>query len=260
MKTDVREALNTLGLSEDSTLSDLNYSFRRLAKQYHPDSNPGREKWAHGKMTRLNLAYEVALEYIASCKEKEEKTAFERLKRSFLVEFNHAMNQVLDGVYIFYQYGLENPHMRKGGVRRLRYRDSIKALKGGITRLEQLENRSLVPGDLSVFISFSKAFLQNVLLDRHFIPSSDGAENIAYRHYREGSGLLDSAIKQVFFGDLLTYPVKGSVQEFIDLSNSEFMAVLTRYYTTGWVAETVMKIYLLDLLGKVMEVFRRMRY
>lgn len=272
MNRDVREALNTLGLSDDPTLSDLNYRFRKLAKQYHPDSNPTRESWAHGKMTRLNLAYEVALEYIASCKEKDSsgvkvssgeggrRTAQERLKRSFLVEFNRAMNEVLDGVYMFYQYGLQNPHMRKSGVRRLRYRDSIKAIKGGIVRLEGLENRSLFPTDLIVFINFARAFLQNMLLDRYYTPSSDGSENIAYRHYREGSELLDSAIKRVFFGDLLPYPVKGSITEFIDVSNREFMAILTRYYTTGWVAETVMKVYLLDLLGKVIDVFKRLRY
>jgi len=38
------------------------------------------------------------------------------------------------------------------------------------------------------------------------------------------------------------------------------MSVLTRYYSTGWVAETVMKVYLLDLLGKVIKVFRQKRY
>ena len=266
MNMDVGEALKTLGLAGDSTLNDLNYSFRKLAKQYHPDSNPRREEWAHQKMIRLNLAYEVALEYIASCKEKSSSapeggmSAHESLRRSFLVEFNRAMNQVLDGVYMFYQYGLENPHMRRSGVRRLRYRDSIKALKNGIARLEGLENSSLVPGDLVVFINFSRAFLQNMLLDRYFTPSSDGVENIAYRHYREGSELLDSAIKQVFFGDLLSYPARGSIGQSIEISNREFMNVLTRYYSTGWVAETVMKVYLLDLLGKVIDVFRRMRY
>jgi len=205
MNMDIGEALETLGLAEESTLNDLNYSFRKLAKQYHPDSNPKKEEWAHGKMIRLNLAYEVALEHIASCKEKSSSvkeggmSAHERLRRSFLVEFNRAMNQVLDGVYMFYQYGLENPHMRRSGVRRMRYRDSIRTLKGGIARLEGLEKSSLVPGDLLVFINFSRAFLQNMLLDRYFTPSSDGVENIAYRHYREGSEMLDSAIKQVFF-------------------------------------------------------------
>ena len=263
---EINEALAILGLTGSSTLQNLNYRFRKLAKKYHPDSNLENGEWAHSKMTNLNLAYETALEYFAATEksgrvvEQQAETARARERRKLFVSFNHAMNQVLDGVYLFYQYGLENPHMRTSGVRKLRYSDAIKTVTRGIVRLEALEESELFWEDLAGFISFSKAFRQNMLLDRYYVPSSDTSENLAYRHYREGAELLDSAIKGVFFGDLLPDSRRGAVSQYVELSGRELMTVLTKYSHTGWVAEAVMKVYLLDLLGKVIVVFRRMRY
>ena len=262
----ITQALAILGLSETPTLSDLNYRFRKLAKKYHPDSNPEKTEWAHKRMTNINLAYETALAHIAvSHKSRGEEEAngestLNRERRRVFVSFNHAMNQVLDGVYLFYQYGLENPHMRRSGVKRMRYSDAVKAVKKGIGRLEDLEKSGLFTEDLAGFVSFSKAFLQNMLMERYYVPSSDRVETIAYRHYREGASFLDSAIKRVFFGDLLPDTHRGSVTQYVELSGRELMTVLTKYSRTGWVAETVMKVYLLDLLGKVIVLYRRMRY
>ena len=38
---------------------EIKMSFRRLAKKYHPDSNPSRARWAHDKMLRILAAYSV---------------------------------------------------------------------------------------------------------------------------------------------------------------------------------------------------------
>jgi hypothetical protein len=263
---EIKKALTILGLTVAPTLADLNYRFRKLAKKYHPDSNPENGEWAHAKMTNINLAYETVLEYIAAAPrggragEERIESARERERRRVFVSFNHVMNQMLDGVYLFYQYGLENPHMRKSGVKRFRYSDAIKAVKKGITRLEDLEKSEFFSEDLMGFVSFSKAFLQNMLMERFYVPSSDRVENLAYRHYREGAELLDSAIKRVFFGDLLPDSRRGSVSQYVEMSGIELMTVLTKYPSTGWVAEAVMKVYLLDLLGKVIDGFKRMRY
>ncbi|MBN2322263.1 MAG: J domain-containing protein [Spirochaetes bacterium] len=263
---EIEKAFTVLGLTEASTLTDLNCRFRKLAKRYHPDSNPENGEWAHSKMTNLNLAYEAALEYFAagrkegSVQDKTVESERDQQRRKVFVSFNHAMNQVLDGVYLFYQYGLENPHMRKGGVRRLRYSDALRAVKKGIARIEGLEKSGLFSEHFEGFVSFSKAFLQNMLMERFYVPSSDTLETLAYRHYREGAELLDSAIKQVFFGDLLPDNKRGSISQYVELSGRELMTVLTKYSHTGWVAEAVMKVYLLDLLRKVIGLFRRMRY
>jgi DnaJ-class molecular chaperone len=65
----IEKALNLLGLRKESTMQELNYSYRQLAKRYHPDFNSGREEWANSMMTQVNLAYEVALDYLAQFKE-----------------------------------------------------------------------------------------------------------------------------------------------------------------------------------------------
>ena len=259
----IEKALNLLGLSKESTLQEMNYSFRQLAKRYHPDFNSGKEEWANSMMTQVNLAYEVALKYLAQYKERSMTGGREEvgpLQGSFLMDFNRAMNQVLDGVYMFYQYGLENIHMRKEGVRKFRYRDSLKIIQKGIERLERLNNDDLSQSKLIVFRDFSKAFLKNMHIDRFYIPSSNPDESSAYRHYREGSILLDSAIKLVFFGDLLLRPINESVSTLIEKSNEEFMSILARYYRSSWITETVMKVYLLDLLDKMIGVFKKLKY
>ena len=61
-----QKALKMLGLTSSSSISDLNSSFRKLAKKYHPDFNRNNEAWANLKMTELNLAYEMVLEYLTS--------------------------------------------------------------------------------------------------------------------------------------------------------------------------------------------------
>ena len=150
----IEKALNLLGLKKDSTLQELNYSFRQLAKRYHPDFNSGKEEWANSMMTQVNLAYETALEYLAQKKERSMTGSREDagpLQGTFLINFNRAMNQVLDGVYMYYQYGLENIHMRKEGVRKIRYKDSLRSIQKGIEKLEGLNKDDLSKSRLMVF-------------------------------------------------------------------------------------------------------------
>ena len=47
-----------LGVSPNATEDEIRQAYRRLAKQYHPDLNPG-DKTAAQKMNEINAAYDA---------------------------------------------------------------------------------------------------------------------------------------------------------------------------------------------------------
>lgn len=55
---DKRDYYEVLGVSKDVSSDDLKKAYRKLAKQYHPDMNPG-DKTAETKFKEVNEAYEV---------------------------------------------------------------------------------------------------------------------------------------------------------------------------------------------------------
>lgn len=55
---DKRDFYEVLGVSKDVSSDDLKRAYRKLAKQYHPDLNPG-DKEAEKKFKEVNEAYEV---------------------------------------------------------------------------------------------------------------------------------------------------------------------------------------------------------
>jgi len=48
-----------LGVPRSASDDAIKKAYRKLAMQYHPDRNPGREKWANEKFKEINEAYGV---------------------------------------------------------------------------------------------------------------------------------------------------------------------------------------------------------
>ena len=48
-----------LGIPRNSGEDDIKKAYRRLAMQYHPDRNPGKETWANEKFKEINEAFSV---------------------------------------------------------------------------------------------------------------------------------------------------------------------------------------------------------
>jgi curved DNA-binding protein len=48
-----------LGVPRNASDEEIKKSYRKLAMQYHPDRNPGKEKWANDKFKEINEAYGV---------------------------------------------------------------------------------------------------------------------------------------------------------------------------------------------------------
>jgi curved DNA-binding protein len=48
-----------LGVPKGAPDEEIKKAYRRLAMQYHPDRNPGKEKWANEKFKEINEAFSV---------------------------------------------------------------------------------------------------------------------------------------------------------------------------------------------------------
>ena len=55
---DKRDYYEVLGIQKSASDDDIKKAYRKLAKQYHPDLNPG-DKGAEAKFKEVNEAYEV---------------------------------------------------------------------------------------------------------------------------------------------------------------------------------------------------------
>lgn len=61
MRRQLVDELRVLGLRPNATFEDVKASYRRLARRYHPDLNPG-DRQAEDKFIRITKAYQVLLE------------------------------------------------------------------------------------------------------------------------------------------------------------------------------------------------------
>jgi len=55
----MKDYYEILGVPENCPEADIRKAFRKLAFRYHPDTNPGSEKWAEEKFKEINEAYGV---------------------------------------------------------------------------------------------------------------------------------------------------------------------------------------------------------
>ena len=54
----IPDPYQVLGVSRDASDEEIKRAYRRLAKKYHPDMNPGHEEEAAKKMNEINAAYD----------------------------------------------------------------------------------------------------------------------------------------------------------------------------------------------------------
>ena len=173
---------------------------------------------------------------------------------AFVALFDKAADLVLGGIYTYYQYGLQNVYLRHEGVRRFRYRTAVKRVRDGVEQLQQIEHlatAALRRDQLSVFTEFAAAFLRNMLIDKYHVPTGNGPDDRADRHYHTGSDNLDAAIRWELFEELRQMRSANPVAGGLKIGYHEFMTVLISHSRSGWIPETVLKLQLLEAFTKV---------
>jgi len=63
---EIGNAYRVLGITEHATLKEVHHAYRRMAKKYHPDSNPDSSDDALKMMMKINEAYETIKKHIRS--------------------------------------------------------------------------------------------------------------------------------------------------------------------------------------------------
>ncbi|MCX7787281.1 MAG: J domain-containing protein [Spirochaetes bacterium] len=253
------EALSFMHINLPTTLTDLETTYRSLIKQYHPDRNQDRLQWSHEMTLRLNEAYTLIRDVLTKNTVEAEETEEEPNTPSpIYTELQKAWQKIENGIHLFYTYGLENPHIRQEGPFHIKFILAQKQIKQGKKILELYEQKPLLPEDreeLSLQKSFCEAFLQNMRIQKTFV--ADGSiHHKAYKHYYNGSRLLDGFLKKILFPEdysNLILPPKCST-----LCQQELLTVLLHYHQSTWVGEATIKLALLESFLNLMN-FRKER-
>ncbi len=59
MRVEQKDYYQTLGVPKAATDEEIKKAYRKCALEYHPDRNPGKEKWANEKFKEVNEAFSV---------------------------------------------------------------------------------------------------------------------------------------------------------------------------------------------------------
>jgi len=175
---------------------------------------------------------------------------------SFFDAFFEAVDDALEGMFLYYQYGCQNIHLRHEGSRSLRYRAALRKLDGASARLAELKPYAASSNDLENIVTFSEfatAFLHSMKIEKAHNPAGRPIDVSAYKHYHHAAQGLDNAIRDAFFEELREKGPSAASNENLELCSREFMVVLTAHLESTWVTEAAIKAYLLESFTKLLK-------
>ncbi len=219
---EIRRALTMFRLQKRVPIEELNSIFRELVKKYHPDKMREHPEWAHERMAEINDAYETLAVWISKPPprdkvvpvyepESQEEDVYRNEIRPLPAKteklFIPVFNLFLDGLGIYYQYGLEKPVYRGEGVRRFRYREAFRTVKKARDDFEKLtaEMPHPIVTAVSRFARLTAAEMEvgePVFEDMMTYRRFDDRLRIARRSF-------DDAVKEIFFPELIPAHLKG---------------------------------------------------
>ncbi|MFP4508650.1 MAG: J domain-containing protein [Spirochaetaceae bacterium] len=255
---DVKTAFRIFRLQGDSSETDLSESYRRLVKRFHPDNNPGKEEWAHSRMIIINNAFELARSSLGTSKATRGTATAGTTSNNHrrreprvqpVLEIHDIEDHLLDGVYRYYQYGLENTHLRTQGSFRTHYRKALRTVEQAVSSLEERITRARGRNDIRravTVLEFAGCFLECMQLDRHFAPNANARHVRAYRKYRNAAELLDAYIRSTLFPELNS-STRPALVGGPGLCEQDLLYVVCHHADSGWTDYAVLKLRLLEV-------------
>ncbi len=172
-----------------------------------------------------------------------------------LREFGDARHRVMDGIGVYYQFGLENFRLRYDGPHRLKYRKATRLVMKGLDRFAELWTRHGPVAEqhpVSRFYTFASLFYRSMFLEHGTNPYATKYNRNAYQHYRYGSALLDETIRDTLFPELGGRSASDPFGN-LQVAWREFSAVIGRYPESDFFEESRLKRSLteayMDFLG-----------
>ncbi|MFW5994567.1 MAG: J domain-containing protein [Spirochaetia bacterium] len=168
------------------------------------------------------------------------------------VAFLDAKKRVLEGMHTYYQFGLENVHLRHEGPHRLKYRRATRLVMKGLERFAELWTQygPLDPESAYArFYTFTDYFYRSMFLERYNNPYSGKLDQLAYGHYRDATRLLDETIRDTFFPGMTGKSVYDPTVQ-LQICRQEFSNVIAHYFESNWIEESTLKMKLLDSFEK----------
>jgi len=222
---DIRRSLSIFRLNDPISLEQLNSLFRELVKKYHPDKVRDYPDWAHERMSEINDAYETIVEWLANPPAEPEEdevpesqeeirnhgegfhTEVAPLSSELAIKFQPAFNKFLNGMEIYYQYGLENHEYRQEGIRRFRFREASRLITEGRNELELLLRSHKHP-IFRIVARFARLTAADIgtakaeFCDEGPFNKIDMRLNMARRNFED-------AIKEIFFPEFIPNHLRG---------------------------------------------------
>ncbi|MCK5249902.1 MAG: DnaJ domain-containing protein [Spirochaetaceae bacterium] len=253
---ELRRALTMFRLRGQVPMEDLNSSFRELVKKYHPDKVREYPEWAHERMAEINDAYETLAAWLAKPQfQAKKEDGIEETYRSENdmdhredpVEgifrkippplsageeksFYPIFNRFLDGLGIYFQYGLDNPVYRGEGVRRFRFREASRNVKKARDDLEKISKKNLHPL-IKAAARFARLTVAEMDLGEPVFQ-----DRMTFRRFddrlRSARRSFDDAIKEILFPELIPKHLRGRATAGMYVCYTAFVLYLT-VFTEG---------------------------
>lgn len=238
----LRHARAIFHLDSRVSMETLNGLFRELVKKYHPDKVRDYPEWAHERMAEINEAYELLAQRISEPIQQEQSYPEEEpvshddfdetpapystpLTKEEEITFYPAFDIFLDGLALYYQYGLDTPSYRNEGIRRFRYRDALRIMRKGQDAIENC-NKMFQHPIITAVSRFIRLTIADIYLgDIQISPKPlYGQYDRRMKKARES---FDEAVTGILFPELVPNHRRGRAHLNLYPSYAEFVIYLT---------------------------------